>query len=91
MRGSEVTRAVGEDAAHTWRPGRVLAECQMRPIVVAIVEELREQLPQVGFIEHDDMIEQLPPTGPHPALGHSILAGTLKTRSSRLDLHSRHL
>jgi hypothetical protein len=37
-------------------------------------------LPQVVFIEHDDMIEQLPPTGPHPTLGHSILPRTLNTR-----------
>ena len=60
----------------------------MSPIVVVIGEELKEQSPKVRFVEHDDMIEQLPSTGPHPALGHSILPGTLKTRSHRLDLPS---
>jgi hypothetical protein len=90
MRGNETTVAVGAGAAHRAFAGRVLAQRQMSPVLVVIVEELREQSPQMIFIEHDDMIEQLPPTGPHPAFGHAILPGTLHTRSQGLDLHARH-
>jgi len=66
--------------AHGAAVRRILAERQMNSIGVVIVEKLREQAPQVVFVEHDDMIEQLPPTGPHPTLGHPILPGTLNTR-----------
>ena len=76
-----VTRPLGQ-SARARRARRVRREgpCRatMRAVVVPIVEEFRERSPQVVCVEHDNTIEQLAPTGPHPAFADAILPGTLR-------------
>jgi hypothetical protein len=57
--------------------GRVLPQSIMDPIRMIVAEVFTNQPPQVGFIEHDHVIQQFSVVTPHPPFSNPILPGAL--------------
>ena len=57
----------------------------MDSVFVVVVDVLAKKAPQVPFVHHDYVVEQLSPDGPDPALGDPVLPGTSIGRPFRLD------
>ena len=57
-------------------PLAYLSLCVMNAIFVVVADVLSNKPPQVGFAQHDNVIEQLSATAANPALGHAVLPGT---------------
>jgi hypothetical protein len=89
------------DDGRVWAPqrrarpagGRLLVQSEMRAFVVVMGDVLFEQSPQMALVPHDDVVEQLAPNAPNPALGDAALPWTPVRRPRRFDperLHRRH-
>ena len=74
---------------------RLLLQGIMNAIVVIILEVISNQPPQMGFAQHDHVVQQFPPTTSHPTLRHAVLPGTAIGPSDQLTAkvfqHCRHL
>lgn len=64
---------------------RLLAQPEMRPILVVIADVFVHQPFQMVLVEHDDMVGQVAATTPHEALSHAVLPWTLKAGSLGFD------
>ena len=47
---------------------RVLAEAEMGPVLIVVVDERVEQATEMVLVEHDDVVEQFPPNRGDEAL-----------------------
>jgi hypothetical protein len=65
--GAKVARL---DGAHV---RRISIERQVRSVSVVISDVVADQPQEVPLAEHDDVIEELPAQGPHPAFRETIL------------------
>jgi hypothetical protein len=74
----------GRPRTHGSRCGRVLAERQVRAVVVVIGKELSQQPPKVLLVQHNHVIEQFPPAGTDPALGDTVQPRLLYAVRTRL-------
>ncbi len=48
----------------------------MDSVFVVVVDILAKEAPQVPFVHHDHVVEQLSPDGPDPTLCDPVLPGT---------------
>ena len=55
----------------------------MSPVVVVLVEELREQSSEVRLVKNNDVIQQFTPAGTNQAFRDSVPPRFLETRSHR--------
>ena len=51
---------------------RLLLQGIMNAIVVAILEVISNQPTEMGFAQHDHVVQEFPATPPHPALRHAV-------------------
>jgi hypothetical protein len=63
---------------------RSLPKSEMRAVLVAVANILREQAFQVAFVNCDDVIQEITPATPYPTLCHSILPRTLERGADRI-------
>src|SRR5215472_10619625 len=56
----------------------------MKAIVVVILEVISNQATQMGFVQDDHVVQEVPATAPHPALRHAVLPGTAISGSDQL-------
>src|SRR5215831_7229708 len=56
---------------HTGR-GRLLLQGIVDAIVVVVLEVISNEPTQVGFVQHDHVVQEFPATAPHPALRHAV-------------------
>jgi hypothetical protein len=67
----------------------------MNAIVVVILEVISKQRTEMGFAQHDHVVQKFPPTTSHPTLRHAVLLWTAIRRSDQLTAkvfqHRRHL
>jgi len=87
----------GQNSAHCRRTrfcptysGSSFAQSQVSPIFVVVVNVLFHQSPQMSFIQHDDMIEQISAAIANPAFGNAVLpraseADPFWLKAKRLD------
>ena len=68
--------------------GGLLAECQMRAIVVIVAKVIRQKSFEVSLVHNDDVIEQIAAAACHPALGDSVLPRALDRSLHGGDLQS---
>ena len=59
----------------------LLAQAQMRPVVVVITDELIHEPFQMPFIHNDHVVEQIPAAGANPTFCDTILPRTSETGS----------
>jgi hypothetical protein len=59
-----------------------LLQCEMRSVFVVIADVLAHQSLQMPFVEHDDVVEQIPSTVANPALCNAVLPRTAKAGST---------
>ena len=57
----------------------------MRAIMVVVVDELRQDLPQVALVDGNQVVEALPTGCPHPAFRDRVRAGRLNRGPQTLD------
>jgi len=55
--------------------GCVLCQCEVRPVVMVIANELVHQAFQMALVEHDYVVKQIMTAGADPAFGHAVLPG----------------
>jgi hypothetical protein len=55
--------------------GRPQGQAPVRPIAVLVSDELAKDRSQLRLVQHDQVVETLPPEGPHHALGDGIRLG----------------
>jgi hypothetical protein len=68
----------------------VLGQAEMAAVVMVIRQVRTNQLPEVSVAQDDNVLEQLSPTVPDPALCHRILPRTAVRRSGGLGAHGPH-
>jgi hypothetical protein len=78
----DVTRAGRGSAA-----GRLFAKSEMSSVLVVVVEIFREKSFEVPLIQGNDVIEQVTPATPDPALGNTVLPRALDGGLHAFDLH----
>ena len=78
----DVTRAGRGSAA-----GRLFAESEMSSVLVVVAKIFREQSFEVLLIQRNDVIEQVTPATPDPALGNTVLPRALDGSLHVFDLH----
>jgi hypothetical protein len=66
---------------------RVLADAEVRPVLLVVADRLLEQGAQVAFAEDDDVVEQLAPNRSNEALHDTVLPGTPEAGAHRLNAH----
>jgi len=64
---------------------RLLAQPEMRPILVVIADVFVHQAFQMAFVENDDMVEEVSAAIPNKPLSHAVLPGALKAGLLGLD------
>jgi hypothetical protein len=64
--------------------GRIFVQGVMDAIFVVVVEVLSNEPPQMGFAQHDHVVQQLPATAANPALRQAVLPGTAVGRSNQI-------
>src|SRR5450756_2353262 len=57
----------------------------MRTIMVVVVDELRQDPPQVALVDRNQVVEALPTGCPHPTLGNRVRAGRPNRGLQTLD------
>src|SRR5215469_16773044 len=86
----------GHDGSHFWRLnpsrlGRVLPQREMRSRSVIVIQVRSEDAMKRAFMEHDYMVQALPPNGTN----HSLDVGSLPRGARRgqhfMDTHVSHL
>ena len=63
-----------------------VAEGLMAAASVVVIDELAEDLPEVSFAEHDDVVEAFSAECAIDALDEAVLPGQLRCRLDRLDI-----
>src|SRR5215469_8298893 len=65
----------------------IFSQCEMSPVLVVIADVFLQQSAQVSPIQHDHMIEQIPPYAANPALRDSVLPRTAEGSAHRPESH----
>ena len=68
----------------------LLAQAEMRPVVVIVTDVLVHQAFQMPFIENDDLIEQIPAAVADPSLSNTVLPWTSEAGPLGLDAEALH-
>jgi hypothetical protein len=53
----------------------LLPEAEVSSVFVVVAEILKDDSPQMAFVEGNDVVQQVTPAAFHPSLGNSILPG----------------
>ena len=67
-----------------------LCQCKVCSVVVVIADVLVHQAFQVRFVEHDDVVKQIPAAVANPALRNPVLPRTMRAGSLWLDAEVLH-
>ena len=65
--------------------GRVLIEGIVNAVLVMVVHVIAKEPPEMGFVQRDDMVENLSAAASHPAFCGPILPRRLNTRALRSE------
>src|SRR5262245_5626574 len=63
---------------------RLLLQAIMNAIFVIIVEVISNEPTQMGFVQHDHVVQEFSTTASHPALCHTILPRAAISRANQL-------
>jgi len=70
--------------------GSVFPQSIVNSILVIVAEVFTNQSTEGSIVEHDHMIQQFPPTAPHPTFGDTLLARAAMGSSDRLAARGFH-